>query len=158
MDRLPFRGPSTLLATWFGVGRVPFAPGTFGSLAALPLGLVLVGLFGWGGIAVGSIVIYLVGIWVVRRYMALTGRSDPKEVVIDEVAGQLLPLLVAPVEIAPWLTAFVLFRIFDILKPWPCSYFDRKHHGGFGVMTDDIAAGAYAFLIMLALNALGVWP
>lgn len=157
MDRTPARGPSTLLATWFGVGLVPIAPGTFGSLAALPLGLVIVGLFGWVGLAVASVVLYLIGILVVGRYMARTGRSDPKEVVIDEVAGQLLPLLAAPVEFLPWLTAFVLFRIFDILKPWPCSYFDRKHHGGFGVMTDDIAAGAYALFFMLALNALGVW-
>ena len=157
MDQTPARAPSTLLATWFGVGLIPFAPGTFGSLAALPLGLVLVGLFGWTGLAAGALALYLIGLWAVGRYMALTGRSDPKEVVIDEVAAQLLPLLVAPVEVLPWLTAFVLFRIFDILKPWPCSYFDQKHHGGFGVMTDDIVAGLYALLIMLALNALGVW-
>ena len=83
MDRTPVGAPSTLLATWFGVGLAPIAPGTFGSLAALPLGPVLVALFGWVSIAVCVVVIYLIGLWAVGRYMALPGRLDPNEVVLD---------------------------------------------------------------------------
>lgn len=156
-SRAPLFAPSTILSTWFYVGLIPFAPGTFGSLAALPFGFLAVWLFGWVGILVFAMLAYLIGLWAVGRYMAITGRKDPGEVVIDEVAAQMMPLLIAPVEILPWLTAFVLFRIFDILKPFPCGYIDRKHHGGFGVMTDDLAAGVYAMLGMLILEALGAW-
>ena len=156
-DRAPFLSPPVLLATWFGAGLAPVAPGTFGSAAALPLALLLVWLFGWPALLVAAAVIFVIGLWATGRYMALTGRQDPKEVVIDEVSAQMLPLIVAPLELLPWLAGFLLFRFFDVVKPWPCGYLDRTFHGGFGVMVDDFAAGLYALAVMILLGELGAW-
>lgn len=155
--RRSLRHPDALLATWFGSGLAPKAPGTFGSAAALPLGLALVIYAGPIGVLIAAVAIFLIGVWAADAYSQATGADDPKEVVIDEVAGQLLPLALAPVGLLPWAAAFVLFRLFDILKPWPCSYFDRKMHGGLGVMADDIAAGVYAAACMAILAELGAW-
>ena len=151
------RHPDALLATWFGAGLAPVAPGTFGSAAVFPLAYVVWLAGGPAGLLIAAALIFAVGLWAAERYVAMTGRPDPKEVVIDEAACQLLPLAVAPFEILPWLAAFLLFRAFDILKPWPCNYLDRTFHGGFGVMADDFAAGLYAAFCMFLLAQLGAW-
>jgi len=150
------RHPDALLATWFGVGLAPTAPGTFGSAAALPLGYAIALLAGAPGLLAASLAILALGVWAASAYGHATGISDPKEVVIDEVAGQLLVLAATPFTPLGWLAAFLLFRLFDILKPWPCSYLDRNLHGGVGVMADDMAAGAYGALVILGLAELGV--
>ncbi len=149
--------PDALLATWFGSGLFPMGPGTAGSLAAYPLAYAVAAAWGPAGLLAAAAAVFAIGLWAADAYVRATGNPDPKEVVIDEVASQMLPLAVVPFEIAPWVAAFVAFRFFDILKPWPCSALDRKLHGGVGVMADDFAAGVYAALVMYGLTALGVW-
>jgi len=151
------RHPDALLATWFGAGLAPKAPGTFGSLAVLPFGYLAAIAAGPAGLLALALLIFAIGLWAAERYVRQTGDPDPKEVVIDEAAAQLLPLAVAPVDPVAWLAAFLLFRLFDVLKPWPCNYLDRNFKGGVGVMADDGAAGLYALLCMVALAELGAW-
>jgi phosphatidylglycerophosphatase A len=149
--------PGGILALWFGAGLAPKAPGTFGSLAALPFGLAAAY---WGGpyaVLALAAVIFLIGIRETGRYISNGGNHDPGEVVIDEVAGQLMPLAFIPIGFLPYLAAFILFRAADILKPWPCSLIDRTSTSAFGVMADDIVAGLYAILGVLALDYVGVW-
>jgi phosphatidylglycerophosphatase A len=144
--------PAVLLATWFGSGLLPFAPGTWGSLAALPFAWALHMSLGWSGLALAAIAAFVVGIWAANGYVVRLGGADPGPVVIDEVAGQWLTLVPAAylAPLAPDLltygVAFVLFRIADIFKPWPASWADKKLHGGLGIMLDDIFAALYAGL------------
>ncbi len=140
------------LATWFGIGNLPAAPGTFGSLAALPLAWLLANYGGATALAVAVVIVFAVGWWASAVYVETTGIDDPGPVVIDEVAGQWLTLLAA----APgvwwhWLAGFVLFRLFDIVKPWPVGWADKRIKGGFGVMFDDILAAVYAFAFLYGL-------
>jgi len=156
-DRPPLSDIRILLATWFGAGYAPAAPGTFGSLFALPVGWALASEGGVYALALGAIGISAIGVWAADAYMAQAGEHDPGPVVIDEVAGQWLAML----PMAAMLTwqavaiAFVLFRLFDIWKPWPISWADRNIDGGLGVMVDDIMAGiaAAACLYGLMLGA-----
>ena len=116
---LPFLHPATLIATWFGSGLLPKAPGTWGSLAALPVGLLLVWQAGPAGLLAGTLLVFLLGLWAAGRYCAGSGQADPAEVVVDEVAGQWLALLPAGLDPLLVAVAFVAFRAFDIFKPWP---------------------------------------
>lgn len=144
--------PATLASTWFGAGLMPKAPGTWGSAAALP--------FAWGLMSMGGPVVllaaivacFMIGWWASSVYVRRTGAEDPGEVVIDEVAGQWLVLLAAPLEPLSYLVAFVLFRLFDIWKPWPVRWADRQVGGGLGIMLDDILAGLYGLGLMILLN------
>lgn len=145
-----------ILTTWFGVGFSLWAPGTFGSLASLPFAFLIMEMSGLYGIAIAAAVIFVIGAYAVDNYVLQTGKEDPGEAVIDEVAGQFLPLLVAPYSIEGWIIAFILFRVFDIWKPWPCNWIDKKISGGLGVMLDDVAAGTYAGLVIIALSQFGV--
>ena len=144
--------PSTALATFFGTGLLPIAPGTWASAVALPIGWVIASIGGWQGLLTGAIVAGLAGWWASARYVAQTGREDPSEIVIDEVAAQWLALCVVPISIVPYLAAFFVFRVFDTLKPWPASWADREVEGGAGVMLDDIFAGAYALVTLVLLQ------
>ena len=141
---LPFWHPATLLATWFGAGKLPVAPGSWGSLAALPFAWGLAWFGGPFTLAAGAMVMLGAGIWASNRVVAASGAKDPGEIVIDEVAGQWLALAAAPLDPLVYGAGFVLFRIFDIFKPWPASWIDRNMDGGAGIMLDDIIAGAYA--------------
>jgi phosphatidylglycerophosphatase A len=134
----------SLLATWFGSGLLPKAPGTWGSLAALPFAFAIHTLAGQFALLLASIVVFAIGCWAAQAYTTETGTKDPGEVVIDEVAGQWLTLAFVPVSAWAYVAGFVLFRLADILKPWPVSWLDRKVAGGLGVMADDMAAGLYA--------------
>ncbi|HKS95102.1 MAG TPA: phosphatidylglycerophosphatase A [Terriglobia bacterium] len=145
------------IASCFGVGRLPI-PGTFG--AAVGLGIV-VGLArlpvarAWLSLVIGvaAAVVYVVGVWAAGSTERYLGRTDPGEIVVDEVVGQMVTLLARPDAAWKWLLAgFVLFRIFDVLKPFPAR---RAEHlpGGWGVMTDDVFAGLYS-LVALALLGL----
>jgi phosphatidylglycerophosphatase A len=141
------------LVTAGGVGSVPKAPGTFGTLAALPLAWLLHWAGGIALLAAGTVAVTLAGHWATARYLEATGRDDPSEVVIDEVAGMMLALWpfsamlgVAGVEahVFPWpgwVLGFVVFRFFDIVKPPPVSWGERAP-GALGVMLDDLIAGA----------------
>ena len=137
-----------ILATWFGVGLLPKAPGTWGSLAALPFAWVIAS---WGGeqaLSAAIVIVILVGWWASAYYVHETGIADPSEVVIDEVAGQWLTLLVVPPHIVYYTAGFLLFRLFDIRKPWLVGWADRKVEGGLGVMLDDIFAGIFAAIVL----------
>jgi phosphatidylglycerophosphatase A len=132
-------------ASWFGAGLMPVAPGTFGTLTAVPLVLILNHL---GALYEGLALLLLVplAIWSSNVCERCLGRNDPPEVVVDEVAGFLLTLFLLPLS---WLTlclGFVLFRVFDIAKPFPIRWFEKKLRGGTGVVLDDLMAGVYANL------------
>lgn len=144
-----------LIATWFGVGLSPLAPGTCGSLAAVALAWAIRAISGAPGLAVAFVVVFSVGIWAADAAAKASGVQDPAAVVVDEVAGQWLVLLAAPFDSLAWVFAFVLFRLFDIWKPWPVSWADRHVKGGFGIMLDDILAAGYALLILTVLRAIG---
>lgn len=151
---MPLRRPACLLATWFGVGLLPHAPGTWGSLAALPLAWALAAAGGGWALLAGAIAITAVGWWASEVYLRRSEIDDPGDIVIDEVAAQLLVL--APAAHEPWLlpVGFVVFRILDIAKPWPASWADRRLGGGVGVMADDLLAALYGAAIMAALPPL----
>ncbi len=159
---LSFWHPASLLATWFGSGLLPRVPGTWGSLAALPFAYVLTLAGGpWALLAAAGLV-FLVGLWASGVYATANGVHDPGQVVIDEVAGQwltLVPLALTPFALEPVLygVAFLTFRVFDVLKPWPVSYFDQNLPGAWGIMVDDIAAGVYAGVVTFSLAYL-IYP
>jgi phosphatidylglycerophosphatase A len=129
------------LAVWFGCGLLP-APGTMGTLGTLPLYWLLVR-GGWMGVAVGAVVATFVGVWAAGRVARQTGTHDPQIVCIDEVAGVLIALAVAPKTWAGVATAVVLFRITDQVKPWPARRLEHAP-GGWGIVLDDVAAGVWA--------------
>ena len=135
-----------ILATWFGIGLVPLVPGTFGTLAAVPLILLLNYLGEWYGVF-ALVVITIVAIRVSDRTQELLGRTDPSEVVIDEVAGFLATMLLFPPSLVNVGLGFILFRFFDIVKPWPVRQTERLK-GGFGIVVDDLLAGVYAHLVL----------
>ncbi len=141
-----------VLATWFGSGLVKFAPGTWGSLAALPFAWLIYENWQTPGLAVATMLVFLIGVWVSHIHAQQLPDEDPSEIVIDEVAGMWLTLLVVPQDVVYYAIGFVFFRIADIWKPWPVSWADRSIKGGAGIMLDDIFAGAYAALALLAVH------
>ena len=137
--------PSALIACGFGTGLLPKAPGTWGSALGVGLWLLIPPQPFWqiGACVIGFLVGWLAAAQVCRRH----GLADPPQVVVDEIIGVWIALAVLPRQ-APWLLAgFVLFRGFDILKPFPIRTLERRFKGGFGVMIDDVAAGAFAGLV-----------
>ncbi|MBR9863908.1 MAG: phosphatidylglycerophosphatase A [Rhodobacteraceae bacterium] len=148
-----------LLATWFYTGLLPAVPGTWGSAAALPFAVVLHALGSFPLLLIVTIAVFFIGWWATTVETRGKENHDPGEIVIDEVAGQWLTLMPlsyvlwshgSAVTILPWpglVGGFILFRLFDILKPWPVSWADRKSTP-FGVMFDDILAGIYAALVL----------
>ena len=149
--RLPLRHPACLVSTWFGVGLVPIAPGTWGSLAALPFAWIIQNVAGPYALFAASAFIFLLGWWAATVYVANSDDKDPQPIVVDEVAGQWLVLAVAPTTFWYYFAGLVLFRIFDVAKPWPVRWADRSLKGGFGVMLDDILAGVYGVIILFVL-------
>ena len=131
---------ATLLATVFGVGYSPVMPGTMGTLAAVPLAYAVMG-GGAPALWLTTAAVAAAGTWAAGRYCQLTGKHDNQCIVIDEVAGYLLTLSLVPRTAANLGLGFILFRLLDITKPWPIRLVDRRVHGGFGVMADDLLAG-----------------
>ena len=131
------------LATWFGVGHLPKAPGTFGTLAAVPLALALAWAGAWWAVMPAAVVVTLLGAWAGGIVARETGLKDPQVVVIDEVAGYLLTCSFGPPGWRTAALAFVLFRVFDIWKPGPVQKLESLP-GGWGVMADDLGAGLLA--------------
>lgn len=143
--------PAALLATWFGAGLLPKAPGTWGSLAALPFAWII-GMNGdWPALLAAAVAVTAIGCWAAERTARTLGIADPGCIVIDEVAGQWLTLVAAPPDFLHYAIGFGLFRLFDILKPWPASWADRRVEGGLGVMLDDVFAGLYGLAVMRGL-------
>ena len=139
------------IATWFGCGKWPWGPGTAGALGAMvPLLPVLLGSYaGWRSVIVAFVAVVLVpGVWASTQYEQITRTKDPSAVVIDEVLGQWLTLLFATK--FTWASlglGFLLFRMFDIVKPFPIRRLER-FPGGVGIVADDLAAGLYAGLVL----------
>jgi phosphatidylglycerophosphatase A len=131
------------------------APGTAGSAVALAI-LWLVP-FSRAGLVAFFVVVTLAGIWAAQVVEAQIGEKDPGAIVIDEVAGMTLSVLALPLTPSVLLTAFVLFRIFDVVKPFPAGR-SQAIRGGAGVMIDDLIAGLYALAVVAALRALVGWP
>lgn len=144
-----------MLATWFGAGLLPGMPGTWGSLAALPCAWTIRALWGTVGLAAATAIIFAVGCWTAGKFAKANAARDPAAVVIDEVAGQWLALLPCPLDPLWYAVAFLVFRAFDVWKPWPVSWADRRVLGGFGIMLDDLLAAAYAALMLSVLLAIG---
>jgi len=143
--------PVALIATWFGSGLMPKAPGTWGTLAALPFAYLIAMAGGVNALIPAAILAFILGTWAAGAYATASAKPDPSEVVIDEVAAIWLVLAFAPFTLVGWALAFAAFRLFDVVKPWPVSVADAKLKGGFGIMFDDIVAAIYA---MLALQIL----
>ncbi len=142
----------TWLASWFGSGFINPAPGTWGSIAAIPFGVAIYHFGGAPSLALAALFITIIGLWAAHHFDKDMDGHDSKMIVIDEVAGQWIALI--PAALNPWLilTAFVFFRFFDILKPWPINVIDKKLGGAAGVMFDDIIAGLFAAICVLAIG------
>lgn len=143
-----------LIGTWFYLGYFPKGPGTAGSLGALLVGLPLAMYFAWPPVAFAlmAAVLLVPGIWAADRMATEGGKKDPQTVVVDEVIGQWIALAGAPA--LNWkyvLAAFVLFRAFDIWKPQPVRALERVP-GGAGIVLDDVMAGMYGALVLLAFG------
>ncbi|HVI55003.1 MAG TPA: phosphatidylglycerophosphatase A [Luteibacter sp.] len=146
--------PAGWIACGFGSGLTPKAQGTFGSLAAVVPWLLMRGLSvpAWIGVIV---VAFAIGVWACDVAGRLLGVDDHRSLVWDEFVGLWIALL--PALIAPWwavVAGFVLFRLFDVWKPWPIAWFDRRVKGGFGVMLDDVIAGIFAGIALYLLLSL----
>jgi len=154
MKNPDLKNPVHLLAFGFGSGLAPVAPGTFGTLAAVPLYLTMARLPLAAYLAVLAVVI-LAGIWICGRTSRDLGVHDHGGIVWDEFAGFLVTMTAAPAG-WPWVVAgFLLFRLFDILKPWPIGWLDRRVKGGLGIMLDDLLAGLYGWVVLQL--AAGYW-
>jgi len=145
----------TLIATSLGAGFSPVAPGTMGTLTAVPLAWALARGPAWVFVA-ATVAVTAIGTWAASRFIAASGTHDDQRIVVDEVAGYLVTLLLVPKTWVHLGFAFVLFRLFDIWKPPPVRQIDEHVMGGFGVMADDLGAGVYGMLVLLALDRLGV--
>ena len=148
-----WRNPVHFLAFGLGSGAAPRAPGTAGTLAALLLYLVLPAMSPFV-YAVFLLSGFLLGVWICGKTARDIGVHDHGGIVWDEFIGFWLTMFLAPPGLFWLLSGFVLFRVFDIVKPWPIRWFDRHVHGGFGIMIDDVLAGLMAWMCM---QLMAVW-
>jgi phosphatidylglycerophosphatase A len=155
MDSKTNSQTAAALATLFGVGRAPIASGTVASIAALPLAFVIHYVAGAWVLFACAIAAAALGIWACDIYARESGIKDPSECVIDELAGQWLACAFAPLSLYGYALAFLLFRIFDVAKPWPISAAERQP-GGLGIMLDDVIAGLFAGLLVALVRYAGL--
>jgi phosphatidylglycerophosphatase A len=140
-----------LLATGFNSGKAPFAPGTFGTLAGIPVGIVVAVLSAYAGIATAALAVIafiVFAVVIAEDAVAILNDKDPGCVVIDEIAGLLVACIGIDMNFASLAGAVLLFRFFDILKPFPANFVEKKLPGGAGVVLDDIIAGIMANLVL----------
>lgn len=149
------KNPIHFLSLGFGSGLAPKAPGTFGTLAAIPV-VILAACLGTVGFMIATVLACLVGIYFCGYTAKAMGEHDHPAIVWDEIAGFMVAMIALPISWQTLLAAFILFRIFDILKPWPIRYLDKHVHGGLGIMLDDILAGLASLAILHALLAYGI--
>jgi len=151
LNRKVLTSPIHFLAFGFGSGLAPFAPGTFGTLAAIPLYLLMQPLSLPLYLLIVAVVSF-VGIWICDKSSTALGVHDHSGIVWDEFAGYFVTMIAAP---KGWLwivIGFALFRLFDIWKPWPISVLDKKVAGGLGIMVDDLLAGVFALVCLQLLT------
>jgi phosphatidylglycerophosphatase A len=153
IDPIPekvWQDPLYFIAFGFGTGTISFAPGTFGTLIAIPIYLLMQPLSSLAYLIL-TLIIITGSVWICSEVTREIGVDDHQGMCLDEVVGFLVTMFHAP---AGWkwiLTGFVLFRLFDIWKPWPISYVDRNIHGGFGIIFDDVLAGIFSCAILQLL-------
>ena len=154
MTRFAFSHPAHVIAFGFGAGLSPVAPGTVGTLVAWPAGWLLGGIYPPALLLAFSALLFILGVWA----CALTGRHlgvpDHGGMVWDEMVAFLIVLAILPRHLAWQAAGFALFRAFDIAKPPPIRSLERRFHGGFGVMFDDLVAAAYALLALALIKRL----
>lgn len=144
--RLSLKNPAHLLALGLGSGLAPIAPGTFGSIAAIPFCLALIYSPLWVHLLT-IVIVFIIGVKVCSICEHDMNEHDNSSLVIDEFVGMFISCLGFPQHWQSIILAFLLFRIFDVLKPFPISYLDKKVKGGFGVMIDDVLAGIFALIV-----------
>jgi phosphatidylglycerophosphatase A len=154
-SRVSLLNPVHFLAFGFGSGLAAKMPGTFGTLAALPLVVLLSHFSSFSVYLIATILVCVFGIWICGKTAEDMGVHDDSSIVWDEVAGMLITMLAVPLSWQTVLVGFMLFRFFDILKPWPISYLDKHVHGGFGIMIDDVLAGLFAVACLHLCLVLG---
>ena len=144
--------PAHIIAFGFGAGLVPYAPGTAGTLLAWPVGWFFAGAYPAAVVFAVIAALFLVGVWACEVTGRHLGVPDHGAMVWDEFVAFLLVLAIVPRGFDWQLAAFVLFRAFDIAKPWPIRALERRYHGGFGVMLDDMLAAGYALVVLAFLK------
>lgn len=151
-EKMKIKSVYWYIATWFGSGLSPIMSGTAGSLAALPFAWIIQSTLGSYALFIAAFAIFGIGVWASNEYLKHNpGKEDPGQIVVDEVAGQWLLLSVLVPTWQAYLVGFILFRAFDILKPWPVSWADNNVDGGLGVMLDDMLAATYPILVYVLL-------
>ena len=150
--------PIHFLALGFGSGLLKPAPGTWGTVAGIPLLILFSQLFDFASLSylLVCVIGFLIGIYICGKTARDVGVHDHSSIVWDEVIGLFIAMLWLPLSVKTLLLAFILFRFFDILKPWPISYLDKHVHGGFGIMIDDVLAGLMACAVIHLLLFVGV--
>lgn len=136
-----------IIATGGYTGRIPFAPGTAGSLVGIPI-IYLLSKFSWPVALTVSVLFILVAVWVAGEAERQLASKDPGCVVIDEIAGMVVTMLGLPLSFGMVTAGFLFFRIFDIVKPPPVRQLDRRMSGGWGIVLDDVAAGIMANIVL----------
>ena len=148
-----FSNPSLFLVTGFGIGLLPVAPGTFGSMLGMVLFLALAHLYlpvFWLSLII--VILYFFSYLAVQSALKIIKRPDPGEIVIDEVLGMMLVMMTIPPDPKWAFLAFILFRMFDIIKPWPINQVDNKLKNALGVMLDDFIAALYAGIVIIGIR------
>lgn len=145
-----WQDPAYFIAFGFGSGLLPIAPGTWGTAAAIPIFLLLAGQSAWV-YAIVVIAAFFLGVWVSDKVTRELGEQDYSGIVWDEVIGYLLTMFMAPKGFIWIVIGFLLFRLFDILKPQPIRWVDQRIEGGLGIMLDDVLAAVPAWLILQLL-------
>jgi phosphatidylglycerophosphatase A len=151
MRRVALRTPAGFLAFGLGAGLSRYAPGTVGTLVAVPFAVLLKQLppsLFWPAVAA----LFLGGVYLCGAASRMLGRHDPGNIVWDEMVGYWLTVAFLPMTWAWWLAGFATFRFFDIIKPWPIQLVERRFGGGLGIMLDDVLAALYAMLVLAALQ------
>ena len=152
--RFVFAHPAHILAFGFGIGLIPFAPGTFGTLLALPMHALLLPRIGDQAFVVLVVVLFALGVWACQVTGRRLGVHDHGGMVWDETVAFLIVLYFTPASPIWQAFAFLLFRLFDIVKPMPIRHFDRTIRNGLGVMFDDLLAAFYTLLCLAAWKIL----
>lgn len=147
--------PAIILSTWFGCGYIFPAPGFWGTLGSMPLGVALLVTSPFIALPIATFIIFFIGLWAAKKFEMQSKTHDSSMIVIDETAGILLTLMFALPNALSVTLAFILFRIFDSIKPWPISWIDRRIDGALGVMIDDIFAGLAAGICLVLLRYYG---
>ena len=143
-QRVSMLNPIHFLALGFGSGLIPKAPGTFGSLAAIPIVILCSVYFNFTIYVLVALFASVAGIYVCGKTAKDMQVHDDSSIVWDEIAGMLITMIAVPMTWQTLLTGFLLFRFFDIAKPWPISFLDKNVHGGIGIMMDDVLAGLFS--------------